>query len=214
MCWAMLASMGATAAGGSIANNEAEANAVREAKARNEEVRRLREKSNTASNANQTALGNAISKMGAETLGQAQEARTDAMTANIDGATAGGDVPLSETAPDIVKAEYAKHAQKAVENAKDTAGRLGRLSGFGQQQFGIGAETNNAQQQIAANNQPVQSRAQLLPHLQDYRSIESYRPSSGLGQMLQAAGMAFGRAAGAKGGGSTGSSDPWAGLRG
>jgi hypothetical protein len=216
MCWAMLASMGATAAGGAIASNEAEASAVREAKARNDELRRLREKSRAASSANQTALSDALGKMGSETLGQAQETRTNAITSNIDSATAGGDVPLSENAPNIVQAEYAKQAQKATDNAKTSAGRLGRLGGFGQQQFGVGMQTNDAAQQIAANNQPVQSWAQLLPHLQDYRAIESYKPSSGLGRLLQAAGMAFGRASGAKAGGSTGSgySDPWAGMRG
>lgn len=213
MCLELLISAGLSAAGGAMSRRESEEGAAREARVRNDELRRLREKSTAASNANQTALSDALGKMGSETLGQAQEARTGAMTTNIDGATA-GEVPLSQSAPNIVQAEYAKQSQKAVENAKSRAGKLGRLSGFGQQQFGIGMNTNDAQQQIAANNQPVQSWAQLLPHLQDYRAIEAYRPSSGLGQILQAAGMAYGRAAGAKGGGSTGSTDPWAGMRG
>jgi hypothetical protein len=82
--------------------------------------------------------------------------------------------------------------QEAIAKSKTTAGNLGRLAGFDQQQFDIGMGTNAAQQDIGFNNAPVQGQARIMPHLSDFRAIEAYRPSSGIGQMMQAMGSVMG----------------------
>jgi hypothetical protein len=187
----MLIGAGLSAAGGMMARNEAEANAAREAKARNRELAILNQKADAAAAANQTVLGDTIRAINPAQLGAAQTSRTAAIEGNMPGAME--DVPMSANAPKVAQAEYAKKIMEAMAKAKTNAGNLGRLSGFDQQQTDIGFGTNTAGQNIAFNNMPVQGQARIMPHLSDYRAIEAYRPSSGLGQVMQAMGSMMGQ---------------------
>lgn len=191
MCLAMLAGAGLSAAGGMMARNEAEANAAREAKARNRELAVLNQKADAAAAQNQTVLGNTIRAINPAQLGTAQASRTAAIEGNLPGAME--DVPMSANAPRVAQAEYAKKIQESLAKAKTNAGNLGRLSGFDQQQTDIGFGTNKAGQDIAFNNMPAQGQTRIMPHMSDYRALEAYRPSSGLGQVMQAVGSVIGQ---------------------
>jgi hypothetical protein len=208
MCLAMLAGAGLSAAGGMMNRREADANASREVKARNKELGVLNQKADAATGANQTVLGNTIRAIDPAMLGRSQGTRVAAAEGNLPGAME--DVPMSANAPMVAKAEYAKKMQEALAKNKTTAGNLGRLAGFDQQQFDIGMGTNAAGNDIAFNNAPVQGQARIMPHLSDYRAIEAYRPSSGLGQIMQSVGMMVG---GMPMGGAKPPVDPWAGMR-
>jgi hypothetical protein len=209
MCLAMLAGAGLSAAGGMMNRRESDANASREVKARNRELAVLNNKADAATGANQTVLGNTIRAIDPAMLGRSQGTRVAAAEGNLPGAME--DVPMSANAPLVAKAEYAKKMQEALAKNKTTAGNLGRLAGFDQQQFDIGMGTNAAGNDIAFNNAPVQGQARIMPHLSDYRAVEAYRPSSGLGQMLQAMGGMVGKMP--MGGAPGASVDPWAGMR-
>lgn len=174
-----------------MARNEADQNAKREVKARNRELGVLNQKADAATSANQTVLGNTIRAIDPAMLGRSQNTRVAATEGNLPGAME--DIPMSANAPQVAKAEYAKRMQEALAKAKTTAGNLGRLAGFDQQQFDIGMGTNAAQQDIGFNNAPVQGQARIMPHMADYRAVEAYRPTSGIGQMMQAMGNVMGR---------------------
>lgn len=191
MCLPMLIGAGLSAAGGAMARNEADQNARREVKARNRELGVLNQKADAATGANQTVLGNTIRAIDPAMLGRSQNTRVAATEGNLPGAME--DIPMSANAPQVAKAEYAKRMQEALAKAKTTAGNLGRLAGFDQQQFDIGMGTNAAQQDIGFNNAPVQGQARIMPHMADYRAVEAYRPTSGIGQMMQAMGNVMGR---------------------
>jgi|694.fasta_scaffold24971_10 hypothetical protein len=190
MCLEMLIGAGLSAAGGSMARGEADRNATREVKARNRELGVLNNKADAATGANQTVLGDTIRAIDPAMLGRSQNTRVAAAESNLPGAME--DIPMSANAPQVAQAEYAKRMQEAIAKSKTTAGNLGRLAGFDQQQFDIGMGTNAAQQDIGFNNAPVQGQARIMPHLSDFRAIEAYRPSSGIGQMMQAMGSVMG----------------------
>jgi hypothetical protein len=173
-----------------MARGEADRNATREVKARNRELGVLNNKADAATGANQTVLGDTIRAIDPAMLGRSQNTRVAAAESNLPGAME--DIPMSANAPQVAQAEYAKRMQEAIAKSKTTAGNLGRLAGFDQQQFDIGMGTNAAQQDIGFNNAPVQGQARIMPHLSDFRAIEAYRPSSGIGQMMQAMGSVMG----------------------
>lgn len=215
----LIASMAANAGGTYLDNKEADANALREVRARNDVLRQQNAKQDAFAQQSRDRLSQNLGDM--LQLEPAQQSRTMALEAAVPDTAPGPQVPLSSDAPKIVNEAFARQAREAVDRSKQTAAGLGRLGGFGDQLFGNAMGNQAAGRDIGTNNNFSRGEAALTPALQQYAALEAYKPSSGTGALLKGLGTALGYASGAGGTGGAGgmgagamaAKDPWAGLR-
>ncbi len=119
------------------------------------------------------------------------------------------DIPLSGSAPEVVKSEIAKRMLAAFESAKGQAQSLGKLGGYGDAFFQEGLSNAEAGNQISIPNNFARGNLGILPYLQDFAQVSATKSISPIGGLLAGFGNALGGFAGSQGyfGGATGGSN-------
>lgn len=232
----MLISAALSAGGSMIQQNEADANAVREVQARNEQLRLHNQKQDQLAAASRASFGEQLARTTPDVRQQAEADRGATVAAQIDAAPP-QEVPLSGNAPKVIESEYAAKMRNALDDSRRKAAGSARLSSFGDQLFRNGLGFGEVGRDVGMNNNFAAGEAAILPHMQQYAALESQKPSSGLGEALKIAGTMAGMAggsgmmpgAGMAGSGTgglarimqpkaginpfTGAKDPWIGFR-
>lgn len=207
MCWAQLA-LTAAGTGLSALGRQKEMKDERDrtgavVDARNEVLRQQSGLIDALGQQNMADMGGLVGLLQTDPA-QAQAARTaflESSMAPVDEAP----IPLSENAPQIAKAEYAKQARKTFADSKARAGAAGQFGGFGDMLFGNALAANRTAGNIDMRNDFARTHAQMLPSLQQFATIGATRAPDSTGQLLQAGGRLLGQMGGAMGGGSGGS---------
>ena len=109
------------------------------------------------------------------------------------------DIPLSGSAPAVVKSEIAKQMLATFETAQGRARQLGKLGGFGDAFFQQGLSNQEAGNQISIPNNFARGNLGILPHLQDFAEVAATKPISPIGGILAGLGNTLGTFAGGQG---------------
>lgn len=191
---ALIAAGTAASTGGALyANNEANNNAEAQAQARMQELQKYQQKNAQYQKQAQDLLSNSIKGFDQpaqeQKLGNAQAERTQTISQALDkNATATTDVPISGNAPQVVGDEIAKRAAAADSANQGAAAALGRLGGYGDAMFGNQNDLLNSGRNMDIINNFAKSDLEMLPYYQDFAQLRAYKPSSGIGQLLQGLG--------------------------
>lgn len=197
---ALLAAGTALSGGGAyLSNKEANENAAAMTRARNDELALTLAKNRELADRSRKVYDERMADSTAERFGERQEDLTDRRTDTLTSAVQGVDadsVPISGSAPTVVKSEIAKKLLGATKSAKESAKALGTLGGYGDLWFDQGLQDASAGRDIGVLSNFQQGNMGILPYSQDFAQYAAYRPSSGLGDMMQAAGSVIGGYAG------------------
>ena len=198
----IMAAVGAaTSAGGSyLSNQSAQQNAQKVAAARNSQMQATLAATNKIADESRSTFTNRMADVTPTALPAEQAALTDQRTAGLTNAVTTAtpaDIPLSGSAPAVVKSEVAQKMSDATNVALDQAKSLGTLGGYGDLQFNQGVANTEASNKIGMLRNLQQGRLSLLPAQQDLAGDAAYRPTSPIGGIMQGAGNALGSAAGA-----------------
>jgi|GEM_PF-6334028 len=211
----LAAGTGLNIAGGRQQQREADANMLREVRGRNEMLARHNRLQDEYAAANRARMGGFLDEVGPETkLAEAQADRIGALQAAVTEDEPGPEMPTAADAPRVVNVEFAKRMRDALDANRKRADKAGKFAGFGEQLFRNSVGREDLGRGLMANENFSRQEASLLPHYQDMRALEVFRPSSGRGEMMQAIGSVMSQAAGGMGGGvPTPGVDPWRGMR-
>ncbi len=195
----LAASTAASAVGSGIQtrNNNRYADSV--AAARNEQLRLTRDKQKQLGEQNQVTLADTFSKFAEPNQTQALSDAQNTRAAAVDSATtapAANDVPLSGSAPQVIKGAVAQRLLEAFTSATDKNKRLAKLSGYNDTTFGNNLNVNSAGRNIETQNNFSRGEISLLPYSQDFAEAQVKRPDNTLGMVLQTAGQIGAGAAG------------------
>ena len=196
---ALIASAAASAGGTMIQQNEAQSNAKRQAAARNNELDLMRRKNSTLSDQASLKLGELLKQKSAESQAASQADTTAQQVGDAVGAASEvptAEIPLAGSAPDVVKNEMADRIAGAISKSKASAANLGKLSAYNTQMFNNQMSNRNTADQVQPMVSQAQRNAQMLPYYQDLAQLSATKRSSGIGQLLSAAGTVGGLAAG------------------
>jgi hypothetical protein len=202
----ILAAAGA-AAGGYGAyrqGDEAQANNIRMATARNQELSNTLARNRVNAEEARKVYTGREEEIQPERLAARQEDLTADRTATLEGAVEGAnveDVPLAGSAPTVVKSEIAKKLLGAMTEAKESAKRLGKVGGYGDLWFDQGLANTAAGRDIDMWSDFNKGNLGILPYSQDFASYQAYKPSSGIGEIFQGVGSVLGAAGGSMAGG-------------
>ncbi len=191
---ALIAGGTAASVGGSLyANNEANRQAEAQANARMQELDAFRKKNAQYQQQAQGLLKNSIAgfEQPAQTnkLATAQADRAQIINNALDNnATATTDVPLSGSAPQVVQDEIAKRSEAADKTNRASADALGRLKGYDDAMFGNQMDLLGTGRNMDIINNFAKSDLEMLPYYQDFAQLRAYKPSNGLGALLQGLG--------------------------
>lgn len=197
---AVLAAAAAASAGGAyIQNQESSDNNARIAQARNKELRDTLARNQEISDRSRDIFKLRQEEVAPEATKQRQEElttdRTDKLTDVVTGENP-ENVPIKGSAPQVVKSEIAKKFLAASDKAKANAKALGTLGGYGDLWLDQGLKDTDAGLGIGVQQNLIKGNMGILPYSQDFAGYQAYRPSSGIGEMMQAAGSVLGGAAG------------------
>lgn len=195
------AGAGVSASGARKSQDEATINNARIAQARNDELRKtlaLNDKISAESRNAYKGVEDTLPDMPVK-----QDQLTAERTGQLEAAIPSEDasrIPLSGSAPSVVRSEAAKEMLDATDKAKQTAKALGKVGGYGDLFFDQGLNTQAAGRDVNEYQNFISGNMSLLPYLQDFAGYGAYRPSSGVGEVFQAAGNVLGAAAPSVGG--------------
>jgi hypothetical protein len=127
---------------------------------------------------------------------EATASRTQTLSDAVSTAPPAGEIPLSGSAPDIVKSEVAKKMSDTIQFGKDQAKALGAAGGYGDTWFGNSLDTAGAGRDIGVNNNFATGNLGILPYAQDFAQIEATKPMGMLPGIMMGAGNALGSFAG------------------
>jgi hypothetical protein len=199
----MAAGTAASFAGTGIAKREAQRNDSREADARNRVLQETLRKNDQHSADSRAAFQRRVTESmqgGAdEKLQEAQTNQTTALESNLN--TTGAEAPLSGDAPQVVKSTMAKSLKDSFAESMQKAKTAGKLGGYSAQSRDNAIADSSLGDTINQNNGFVRGNMGVMPYLQDYAGLKVRKPSSGLGEMIAAAGQMASSAAGSRGGG-------------
>lgn len=195
-----LAGAAASAVGGGISARETQKNDTREAAARNRVLQDTMRRNDQHSAANREKflkrVNESTAQPAAEQLIGAQGQAEQTITNNL--SETGMEAPLTGDAPKVVKDSMKASLGDSFRKSMDQAKRMGALTGYGTQTRDNAIADTGLSNDINTNNSFVRGDMSIMPYLQDYAGIQARKPSSGLGQILQAAGGIASQAAGAK----------------
>ena len=97
-----------------------------------------------------------------EGLDRSEIARSDRLVENVSGADV-NDIPLTGSAPRIVREQAAKQLSEGIGKSKDFARRLGAFGAFGDLQFGNQVNLNRLGQDLAQTGKQSFNSSQILP---------------------------------------------------
>lgn len=194
----------AAAAGGTyISQQETNKNAQAAADARNRELQATLKSTNKQSDIARNIYQQREDQIQPAVMDKSQEDATASRTATLEGAipaSAPEAVPLSGSAPAVVKSEVAQKLLDATGEAKTQARSLGKLGGYGDMWFNEGLKSNNTDRNLSIPQNFISNEMALLPFSQDFAEYGAYRPSTGIGEIMAGAGNVIGAAGGAYGG--------------
>jgi hypothetical protein len=195
----MAGGMALSGAGGAIQqrNNTKYANNV--AAARNVALTKSREKQKKFAEENATIFGGTLNKFdpAAQTqkLQEVQDSRADVTTQNISAPDADA-VPLSGSAPQVVKGAIAQRLLEAFNDSTSKARSLAKVSGYNDLTMSHGMDVTGGARNIETTNNFSRGTAALLPYEQDFAEAQVKRPNNFLPMLLQLGGNLAGGLAG------------------
>jgi len=129
-----------------------------------------------------------------------QDARTEGIVGNLAEPSADeiADI-VGDDAPIVVKSDLAKKMAEQFQRSTENAKALGKLTGYTGFFNDQSISDQVAGRGVGVNANSIAGNVAMLPYLQDFAEIESYKPSSGLGALLSAIGGTTAQYAGAKG---------------
>jgi hypothetical protein len=197
----VVASVGASVAGGGIAASESAKNNNRIVEARNKVLRETTAKNLALGDKNRAAFAQQINTMAPENTAAALAAAQADRGATLESAITpdAAEVPMAGDAPQVIKSELGKRLAETFAKSKASAGALGRFGGYGTQLQDEAIAEAGLGRGINTNNNFVRGNVGILPYLQDYAEYGASKPSSGLGQIISALGGMAGMAAGSRG---------------
>jgi hypothetical protein len=197
----LAASTAASVGGGIMQRNEANANNARVAEARNQELRDMSARLRATEQENALKLNSTMDQFtqpGQEKAQADANAERDAgVMANTAAPVAdAGDIPLAGSAPKVIKDNIASRMLTAFQGATDKAKAVSKLGSYGDVWGANNRAVGDAGRQIDTNNAGARAWAGLLPSLQDFAQHAVTKPSSGIGETMQAVGQLGASAAG------------------
>jgi hypothetical protein len=196
----MAASTAATIGGTVVSGREAVKNDAREADARNKVLRDTMSRNQMKADDNREIFNKRITESAATPmqtqLGDAQAGQVQAIEGNLDATAA--ESPIAGDAPKVVKSNLSAAMADSFAKSKEKAKALGELGGYNAQGRDDAIADTELGMAINTNNDAVRGNLGVMPYLQDYAALRVRKPSSGLGQMLTAAGQAGSTYAGAR----------------
>lgn len=176
-----------SAAGSLFKQGEANANAGLMTDAMNAERDRALKKNDKLGKKTRGIFDKAVGRYGKHDKVQANATadRTEGLMSSIMPAP---EVPLSDTSDGVVQSALAKRMADAIKTGTSDAQRAGALGGFGDAWLRQSLKTNDAGRQIGVFNDLARGNMSLLPHLQQLAQLRSYKPSSGIGDVLMGIG--------------------------
>jgi hypothetical protein len=197
----LAASTAASVGGGMIENNEAQRNMNAQADARNQVLDAFLKKQSGYQDQNTATFNKQADTMTADENAKSQTAAVDNRNQAIDRATGGQPasaeaIPLSGSAPSIVKQEIAKRVGDAFAAATDNVKKQAKAASYGDvfQKNNIGIQ--QAGNDIGTTNTFARDDAALLPARQDLAATAAYKAPSGWGTVLKGLGTVGSLAAG------------------
>lgn len=198
---AVLASAALSGGGAYIANNEAQQNAKSTANAENAVLAHTMANNQTLADNARAAYNTRVANLPTQ-LPADQTTATAARTAPLTTAIASAapeNVPIEGSAPAVVKDDLNSRLATATNAVTGEADALGGMGGYTDTWFNEGLKDAGVQRQVAMNDDLIKNNMALLTPEQQLAGITAYKPSSGVGQIMQAAGNTLGSAAGSGG---------------
>lgn len=189
----------ASAAGGAMTRNDQQANATRDAAARNQVLTDTLGRNQTLANDARTHFDDRLASSQptamAANQGQATDSRLAALTGNMP-AINPTTMPGAADAPTIVKTAISKALSDAMDKSNAKAGAQAQLGGYGDLFFNQGLADKAASDQIGTDVNFARSNIAMVPALQEMAANGVYQPISPIGGILQGLGSVAGSAAG------------------
>lgn len=185
-----------SAGGAYMQQNEAEANARRQAEARNERLNITLKKNDQLADDSREAFDARAKQVQEQEMQQGQQKATDERQATLDQAVETspaadtGEIPLAGSAPAVVKSELAKRIGEAIKGSKDSAARQAKLSGYGDSWLDQGFQDVETGRNLAQNANFAGGNMAIMPYQQDIAEMRAYKPISPMGGLLQGFGSA------------------------
>ena len=196
-----LIASGLGVAGSVITTNEANANAARQAKSRNDELQRVMVRNDALAQQSRDAFANRATDIQPEQVQADQQQALDDRTATtmtaIDRPIPS--IPLRGDAPQVVKSEIAKKMAEVFGAGRSEASRLAKLGARGDSWLNSGIQDTQAARDIGVSSNLAAGNLGILPHLQDFAENRAYKPISPFGAILSGLGGALGSYAGSGG---------------
>jgi hypothetical protein len=197
----LAASTAASVGGNAISSHEAEQNMKAQQAARNQVLDQFLKKQRDYQDQNTAAFNKQTDSMSADQNAQSQTEAIDNRNAAIERSTgseptSASAIPLSGSAPSVVKQEIAKRVGDAFTAATDNVKKQAKAASYGdvfqKNNIGIQEAGNN----IGTTNSFARDDAALLPARQDLASAAAYKAPSGWGSVLSGLGTVGSLAAG------------------
>ncbi len=189
-------------AGGAIQQGKLNDQAQAQADARNKVLSATLFKNDALADQSRSIFDKRLEEIQPEAFDQQQADLTAERTDTLEGAIGlpdPEDIPISGSAPQVVRSEIAKRMLGAFEKAKGNAQTLGRLGGYGDTFFRQGLATAEAGNQISVPNNFARGNLGILPHLQDFAEVAAIKPISPIGGILSGIGNVLGSFGGSQG---------------
>lgn len=116
-----------------------------------------------------------------------------------DAAQPAPDIPVSGSAPTVVKSEIAGQMAKALEEGKAEAARSARVGAYGDAWFDEGVYNNQLGSQLGQNANFAGGNLALLPHLQDLAEVQATKRRGPIADIMMGVGSAMGAYGGSMG---------------
>lgn len=187
-----------------VTTSEANKNAKRQAKARNDVLNSTlakNEKIADQSRAQFDQTNKRLSDQNAqEVQDKAQADRTATLETAITPTNASVEaIPTTGSAPAVVQSEIAQKMLDVFSKSKADAKNLGKLSSYGDSWFQQGLDQNAANRDIGVLADRAAGNTAIMPYSQDFAQQRAYRPVSPIGGILQGIGGMLGSMGGGGG---------------
>lgn len=195
----MVASTAMSAGGAAMSNSEARKNAEARAAARNRVLQQSLDRQakwgEEARGLFDTRLKDYTPETQGEKLATAQEGRTTDITKNMSTPTT-SDIPLSGSAPQVVKGEIAKRMLASFQQATDRAKAAGKVGGYSDNWLGNNTGVADTARQVGTINNFSQMDNALLGSRQELAEASAPQSNSIWGPLLSGGGSLVAAGAG------------------
>ncbi len=196
MCLPVLLGAVLSGVGSMITASEQEANAKRQAKARNDKMELTLGRNDQIAQHSKETLDRRLGKITPDAVAKDQKGQTAQRTAQVQAQVAdpnasAGAIPLAGDAPDVVKSALATKMLDVFKQGKSRAQALGTLGGYGDQWMDQGFANAGMGRNQSIDNNFMQGNLSILPAQQDVAERNAYKPISPIGGILSGLGGMF-----------------------